>query len=813
MACTGCGADLPADAKFCLQCGTPQRATCASCGLSLPAGAKFCGECGTPLAAQPAPAAAAATEPERVAERRVCSVLFCDLVGFTPLSESRDPEEVRELLSRYFDEARTIIERYGGVIEKFIGDAVMAVWGTPTATEGDAERAVRAALDLIDVVVNLGHEVGAQGLAARAGVVTGEVAVTVGAVGQGMVAGDTVNTAARIQASAEAGQVLVDETTWRLVRSAISGSAAGSFTLKGKAEPIELWRAEHVVSAMSGVSRIDGLEAPLVGRDAEMRLIKELFHATADRGNARLVSIVGPAGLRKSLLGWEFCKYVDGLKQNVWWHRGRCLSYGDGVAFYALTEMIRQRFGIAEEDDTSTATQKLDAGLDTYVSDVAVRTYVRPRLARLLGVDTDGASLSREELFAGWRTFFEQLATTEPVILLIEDFQYADTGLLDFVEHVLGWAREAPIFVLTLARPDIEDRRPGWGTGRRNATALSLEGLDDASMQAMINGLVRGLPDSARTAIAEQAQGIPLYAVETVRMLIDRDVVQPREGAYHLVGDIGELSVPESLQSLLAARLDALPDAERRLVSDAAVVGTTFPVEALIAVSGQDAADVRRVLADLVKREVLTVRADKLSPDQGQYAFVQTMLRQVAYDTLSRRERKLRHVMVANHLTNAFADEGEEVTEVIAQHLLDAMDAVPDAPDIGDLRTRAVQTLVRAAHRAQRTGAPGVGAASYQRAGQLMIDSDDPDRQQAAELYEAAGKLFEAAGDRAGCEAACRTAAELFGALGRTREQARAQASQPNGVRRQGPVDGAAVFLPPAVSVLRQQGDADTVAG
>src|SRR3954454_25063065 len=199
MACMGCGADLPADAKLCLQCGTPQRATCASCGLSLPAGAKFCGECGTPLAAQPAPAAAAAPEPERVAERRVCSILFCDLVGFTTLSESRDPESVRELLSTYFDTARTIVARYGGVVEKFIGDAVMAVWGTPTATEDDAERAVRAALELLDAVTGLGRAAGAPGLAARAGVVTGQVAVTLGASSQGMVAGDAVNTAARFQ--------------------------------------------------------------------------------------------------------------------------------------------------------------------------------------------------------------------------------------------------------------------------------------------------------------------------------------------------------------------------------------------------------------------------------------------------------------------------------------------------------------------------------------------------------------------------------------------------------------------------------------
>src|SRR3954471_701479 len=240
MACMGCGAGLPADAKFCLQCGTPQRATCVSCGLGLPAGAKFCGECGTPLAAQAGQAPAAGTE--GVAERRVCSVLFCDLVGFTTLSESRDAEEVRELLSRYFDTARTIITRYGGVVEKFIGDAVMAVWGTPVAGEGDAERAVRAAMDLVAEVADLAADVGAGTLQARGGVVTGEVAVTLAAVGQGMAARDAGNTAARVQTAPEPGTVWVDDATQRLAGSAIGFADVGEHQLKGKREPVRLWR-------------------------------------------------------------------------------------------------------------------------------------------------------------------------------------------------------------------------------------------------------------------------------------------------------------------------------------------------------------------------------------------------------------------------------------------------------------------------------------------------------------------------------------------------------------------------------------------
>jgi len=265
---------------------------------------------------------------EPVAERRVCSMLFCDVVGFTPLSEARDPEAIRELLSQYFAVARTVIGRYGGAVEKFIGDAVMAVWGTPVATEGDAERAVRAALDLVAAVAELGHETEVPGLAARAGVVTGEVAVTLGAVHEGMVAGDAVNTAARVQSAAEPGQVLTDGPTSRLAGSAIGFADAGEHVLKGKAEPQHLWRATRVLSAVGGAQRVDGLEAPLTGRDAELRTVRELFHATAERRVPRLVLVSGPAGVGKSRLGWEFEKYADGLAVELWWHRGRCLSYG-----------------------------------------------------------------------------------------------------------------------------------------------------------------------------------------------------------------------------------------------------------------------------------------------------------------------------------------------------------------------------------------------------------------------------------------------------------------------------------------------------
>ena len=752
-----------------------------------------------------------------VAERRVCSVLFCDLVGFTPLSESRDPEAVRELLSEYFDRARTVIGRYGGVVEKFIGDAVMAVWGTPVATEGDAERAVRAGLDLVAAVAQLGTDAGVPGLAARAGVVTGEVAVALGAAGVG-VAGDTVNTAARVQTVAEPGQVLADGATRRLTEAGVGFADAGKHPLKGKAEPAQLWRAVRVLAGMGGSQRIDGLEAPLTGRDAELRTVRELFHAAAERRVPRLVVVSGPAGVGKSRLGWEFRNYTDGLAETIWWHQGRCLSYGEGVAFWALAEMVRQRLGIAEEDPAGVTGELLAGGLDEFVADPAERAYVGARLGRLLGValaGEDGGPLSREELFAGWRVFFERLAGVHPVVLVVEDAQYADAGLLDFLDYLVDWTRDLPVFVLVLARPELGQARPGFGAGRNRST-LTLDPLDAVSMEALVDALVPGMPTAARAQVTGQGQGIPLFAVETVRSLIDRDIVRPAGGIYRLAGDIGELAVPDSLHALLAARLDALDPQVRRLVGDAAVLGTTFPAEALIAVSGRDEPAVRAALAELVRREVLSVSADPLSPEKGSYGFAQNMLRQVAYDTLSRRDRKARHLAVAAHLRAAFAGDGEEVTDMIARHYLDAVKAVPDDPDTAEIRGQAIGVLIRAAERAERTGAPARAAASYGAAADLTLAG--PPGAATAAGQQSAGVLRERAATAAVTSAGWAWAVELaakardyYLQAGQARAAARAQAIAGRALREWGHHADAREQLTAAVEVLRADPDTDTV--
>src|SRR5437899_5975758 len=680
--CASCGRENREGRKFCVGCGRSLAVelTCPNCGAPYAPDESFCGDCGMALGATtppPEPSEPAQVE-TAVAERRLVSVLFADLVGFTTLSESRDPEEVRELLSRYFDTCRRLVGLYGGVVEKFIGDAVMAVWGTPVATEDDAERAVRTALDLVAAVQALGQEAGIEGLRARAGVLTGEAAVNLAAVGEGMVAGDLVNTASRVQSTAEPGSVFVGEATRRTTEGTIIYEPAGSFELKGKEGETPLWRALRVVSGRGGSLKSEGLEAPFVGRERELRQIKDLFHVSAEEGRAQLVSVTGIAGIGKSRLAWEFYKYFDGIAQTVYWHRGRCLAYGEGVTYWALADMVRMRCRISEEEEQASAQAKLRATLEEHILDPEERGFVEPRLAHLLGLAEHHAR-DKQDLFAAWRLFFERLAESYPTVLAFEDMQWADASLLDFVEYLLDWSRNSPIFVVTLARPELLERRPTWGAGQRSFSSLYLEPLSPEAMEELLTGLVPGLPDTLRDQILTRAEGVPLYAVETVRMLLDRGLLLREGTAYALTGPVESLEVPETLHALIAARLDGLSAPERRGLQDAAVLGKTFSKDALAALAGADA-DIDALLAALVRKEVLGVQADPRSPERGQYGFLQDLVRHVAYETLSKRERRARHLAAAAHLSAAFAADEDEVVEVIASHYLAAHEAGPGAP-------------------------------------------------------------------------------------------------------------------------------------
>ena len=394
------------------------------------------------------------------------TVLFTDLVGFTTLAEDRDPEAVRELLSKYFERATGIITLHGGTVEKFIGDAVMAVWGTPIAHEDDAERAVRAALELVDAVGALNPN-----LRARGGVLTGEAAVTLNAQNQGMVAGDLVNTAARLQGVAEPGTVLVGESTMRAAERSIVFESIGDHSLKGKTSPVPAWQAMRVVAQRGGQGRADALEAPFVGREEELRQLKEVLHAVGRERRTRLVSITGPGGIGKSRFVWELEKYIDGVAEDIWWHRGRSPSYGEGMTFWALGEMVRRRAQLTEDADEAETRERIAATVAEYVADPAERELIGPALLALLGVE-EGPAGGRDTLFPAWRTFLERIAERGTTVLVFEDLQWADSGLLDFIDHLLDWSRGLPIMIVTLARPELFDRRADWAANRRHLTAL-----------------------------------------------------------------------------------------------------------------------------------------------------------------------------------------------------------------------------------------------------------------------------------------------------------------------------------------------------
>ena len=771
MLCPQCGADNRSGRKFCLRCGTALELACPACGTANEPAALFCGECGTAFAHSASEAIASEPLGGHQHERRLVSILFADLVGFTTLSESRDAEEVRDLLTRYFDDCRSVITRYGGVVEKFIGDAVMAAWGTPVATENDAERAVRAGLELVQAVAALGAEVGAGDLRARAGVVTGEAAVNLSATGQGMVAGDVVNTAARVQTAASPGDVAVDGATYRLSNAAIAFEDQGLVELKGKTEPVHLYRALRVVANRMGMQRAAGLEAPFVGRDREMRLVKDLFHGCADEARAHLVTVTGVAGIGKSRLSWEFEKYIDGLSDDVLWHRGRCLPYGEGVSYWAIAEMIRRRAEILEEEDANTSAAKLSAAVARYISDPEERKWIEPRLAGLLGLESK-SSIDKEDLFSGWRLFFERLSERAPTVLVFEDLQWADSSLLDFIEYLLEWSRRHALFVLVLARPELSDKRPGWGAARRDSTTAYLDPLPAAAMDELLSGLVPGLAPDLRTRIAERAEGIPLYAVETVRMLLDQGVLTRAGDRYEITGSVEALEVPESLHALIAARLDALPEAERRVLQDAAVAGKTVTKHALLAVTGRAEDELDHILAALVRRELLAVQQDPMSPERGHFGFVQALVQKVAYETLSRKDRKARHLEVAAYLERSSGYERDEIAEVICSHLLHAYRAAPEAADAQDIRSRAAEASKRAGERAEAVAATLEASRYFEQAAELQSAEEAR-----ASLLLRAGRSAWSAGDRDRAKHCLSRAASLYEQEGEVAGAARARAT------------------------------------
>jgi class 3 adenylate cyclase/tetratricopeptide (TPR) repeat protein len=757
---------------------------CASCGQDNPPGFRFCGACGTPLTV---------ARPVLGFERKIVTVLFCDLVGFTARSDEADPEDVGAMLRPFHTRLRAEIERLGGTVDKFIGDAVMAVFGAPAAHEDDPERAVRCALRILDAIPELNRANPALSMAVRIGVMTGEALVDLAAGSDTeTVVGDVVNTAARLEGVAPAGGAVVGETTWRATRAQFDFEALDPVRVKGKAAPLPIWR---VVAARSrvGVDARPRTSTPLVGRDGELAALDAHLAAVMAERSPRLVTVVGGPGVGKSRLVQELFALVDARPELVAWRQGRCLPYGDGISFWALGEIVKAQAGLLESDDTSQVVAKLDAVLATLITEAGEREWVKARLAPLLGLATgQEAKTERAESFTAWRRLLEAMAT-RPLVVVVEDLHWADTALLDFLDDLIDKAADVPMLVVATARPELAERRPEAaraGDGPRRA-ALTLAPLTDEQTATLVTALLgrSALSVEMQALLLDRAGGNPLYAEEFARLLTDRGLLGP-DGPAGAVAGGAEIPFPETVQALISARLDTLPAEAKALLQDAAVLGRVFWSGGLAAVSGLDEATVRDELVALERRELVRAAPSSSVHGQAEYAFWHVLVRDVAYGQIPRAARARRHRAAAEWLTGLAGERAADHAELVAYHCTQALALAKvtraGAAELAELEGPARLALLQAGERAINLdpakargyyaqalelwppGAPGraramvrVAEAAYHATGHIA---------DATAAYQEAILAFAAEGDQLGQGAALERLAVMRWSEGDTRE-------------------------------------------
>ena len=640
--------------------------TCASCGAENRDGARFCDSCGAELTR----AAVSVRE-----ERKIVTVLFCDLVGFTARSERTDPEDVRARLRPYHDLLRDRIEAYGGVVEKFIGDAVMAVFGAPVAHEDDAERAVRSGLSILESLDELNATDPTLSLEVRIGINTGEALVSLDArpeQGEGIVTGDVVNTAARIQSAAPVDGVAVGEDTYRATKRVFEWDELEPIDAKGKSAPVAVRRPLRPV-ARFGSDVIRTHTTPFVGRDVERSLLAGLLDRAIRDRTVQLVTVVGEPGVGKSRQVAELLGDVDRRTELVRWRQGRCLPYGDGIAFWALGEIVKAHAGIFESDTPEVTRDKLRAVLP----DGDEGAWLEERLLPLVGLEA-ATLVERAESFSAWRTFLESIAERVPTVLVVEDLHWADLALLDFLEHLVEHASGVPLFVLATARPELADRAPGWAGGVRNATTITLSPLSETDAARLVSGLLEQtlLPAELQRAIVDRAGGNPLYAEEVVRLLRDRGLLDDPDA-------LADLPLPETIQALIASRLDTLSPERKSLLQDASVLGKVFWSGAVAAVGGTPHEQVAVGLHELERREL--VRQSRTSAVEGEreLAFWHALVRDVAYGQIPRPQRAQKHLAAADWIESRAGARVEDVADLLAHHLGEAVslyEAVGERP-------------------------------------------------------------------------------------------------------------------------------------
>jgi class 3 adenylate cyclase/tetratricopeptide (TPR) repeat protein len=640
------------------------------CGADNPPGARFCIECGSSLttpAPATAPAAPAPTPPfDLPEERRQVTVLFADLSGYTAVAERMDPESVKALVDRCLRRLAQEVERYGGTVDKYIGDNVMAIFGAPVAHEDDAERAIRAALGMQDAMAEINDELGdthGVNFALRVGVNTGEVVA--GAVGDGYtVMGDTVNVAARLQAAGRPGEVTVGERTFRATSHAVDYRRLEPLHLRGKAEPVPAWEATGLVAAHP--TRRTAVESPLVGREDELALIESLYERVEREGRPHLVTVIGEAGVGKSRLLRELEPRLGARDPGPAFRHGRCLAYGPGIVYWALGEVIRAECGIVDSDPSDIAWEKLAAGVGGLVDGEVSAEQTAGSIARLLGIETPVAlpageaedpQRMRESFFSAVRTCVEGMARREPLVLAFEDIHWADEGMLDLIEYLARWV-DGRLLILCLARDELLERRAGWGSGRRQATQVVLEPLTTDQTQdlvaALLPGAGNGSADVAQ-AVADRAGGNPFFAEEMVRRLLEQESADAAE-------------LPETVHALLAARLDSLDAVERRLVQQASVVGRTFWTGWLKTEETEDG-DLTRALASLQDKDIFVPgEGGSRLTGERELAFKHVLIRDVAYGTLPKAVRCSRHFEVGRFIEERAGDRTDEFVSLLAEH-------------------------------------------------------------------------------------------------------------------------------------------------
>jgi class 3 adenylate cyclase/tetratricopeptide (TPR) repeat protein len=695
--------------------------------------------------------------PELQEERKVVSILCVDLVGFVARSDQADPEDIRTLLRPYHSRVRRELVRWGGTVEKFIGDAVMATFGAPVAHEDDAERAVRAALRIVQAVQELNTAEPGLELALRAAVTTGEAVVTRGdrtVKSEGLATGDVVNTAARLQSVAPVGAVVVDEITYRTTRHLVDYEALDPGSVKEQVAPVRMWKAK-ASRGRYGADPADASPAPFVGRTHELAFLKALYVRGVREGSAQLVTVAGEPGIGKSRLVREFRAFVDWQPDRAHWRQGRCLPYGEGITFWALGEIVKSQAGILESDGPHEASDKLAAAIAAIIEDPVERDWLKTRLAFLVGatVPGTGGSAERSESFAAWRRFLEAVADDRPLVLVFEDMHWAGAALLDFVEYLVDWATGLAFLVVCTTRPELFERHPAWGGGKRDATTISLAPLSHDETSQLVAAYLPGveLPGDRHTALLERAGGNPLYAGEFARMLADRGIVERRGQAMQVAAG-ADIPIPETVQAVIAARLDTLPVERKALLHDAAVIGTVFWAGAVAFMSGLDERAVESGLRTVASKELVRHVRNSSVKGEAEYSFRHLLIRDVAYQQIPRAARVRKHRGAAAWIERLAGARVTDHADILAHHYGQALHLAKAAgldDDTRELEAQVRRFLVMAGDRALELDA-GKAEAFYRQALELS-PARHPDRggllEKTAEAALVSGRLAEAQRD------------------------------------------------------------------